>query len=383
MGMRVRVAFACLLFALSLLVILPAPNLPLWILTVGVTEWGHWPALVTLLLLTSEWRWGRGVGRLITSVLCVIAISLFVLPLFQAIPIAHRLPDGLRAAFGPRQDDNRLPSAPLRFARLWWPSFSEGVQVQSLHYNAEDGTPLALDYFSDSTLGDRPCILVVHGGAWHTGNARELQGWNYILARLGYRVASISYRLAPNYHWPAQKHDVLSALAYLKANASPLGIDPHQFILLGRSAGAQIVLATAYAVHDSSIRGCVASYPPTDMDFDYGTAARHSILDAHQVIGQFLGGTPDRIPDLYRDASPLQLADADSAPTLLAQGSRDEIVWIENSRKLRDRLEELHRPVYLLEMPWATHGFDANPSGPGGQLEYYAITWFISAVLKK
>ena len=59
----------------------------------------------------------------------------------------------------------------------------------------------------------------------------------------------------------------------------------------------------------------------------------------------------------------------------------DELVWIENSRRLRDRLQQLHRPAYLLELPWATHGFDANPQGPGGQLEGYAMRWFLAAVL--
>jgi acetyl esterase/lipase len=94
-----------------------------------------------------------------------------------------------------------------------------------------------------------------------------------------------------------------------------------------------------------------------------------------------LGGTPEQVPGIYHDASPCQLVGPKSPPTLITQGTRDELVWIENSRKLRDRLLEAHRAVFLLELPWATHGFDVNPSGPGGQLELYSIKWFMKSVL--
>ena len=379
-GVRFRFALALIGFALSCFVVVPAPNLLLWIVTIGVTEWGYWLALVLSAVLCCELYWGRGWRRILTSALCGIAVILCLAPVLEARRIAGDLPRDLTQACGPLGKDFSTMPQPFTFSKLLWPGQRPRIQTKLCHYQADDGTSLELEFFSDASAGNLPCVVVVHGGAWHTGNIRELRAWNFLIAALGYRVASVSYRLAPKYPWPAQKHDLQSALTYLKVNSSQLGVDPNRFVLLGRSAGAQIALATAYDSHDKSIRGCVASYPPTDMDFDYGTAANHSILDAHKVVGQFLGGTPSQLPDLYRDASPLQLASSDSPPTLMAQGTRDEIVWIENSHKLRDRLMQLRRPVYLLEMPWATHGFDANPVGPGGQLEFYAIIRFLSFV---
>jgi acetyl esterase/lipase len=376
-----RLAIATLLFALGLLVVVPAQNLVMWIMTVGVTEWGQWLVLVALVLLAWELWCACGKCRFITSFLCVLAIGLFVLPFMEAISISHELPGGLKQAFGPRPTDSGVPPGPLRWTRLWGSFQRSDVKQQSLQYPGGDGTPLALDFYSNGTPGERPCIIVVHGGSWHTGNEKELGAWDPRLASLNYRVASIAYRLAPQSRWPAQKEDLVAALKYLKAHAVDLGVDPNQFILLGRSAGAQIILATAYGIHDPSIRGCIACYPPTDMNFDYGTGTTHSILDGHHVISQFLGGKPDEVPENYRDASPMDLVGPETPPTLLAQGTRDEIVWIENSRRLRERLIEGRRPVYLLEMPWATHGFDANPSGPGGQLEFFAMTWFMGSVL--
>jgi acetyl esterase/lipase len=298
----------------------------------------------------------------------------------EGLFVAAQLPTALSKAFGP--DEALSASAsPLKFSKLCWSQRPLGKKKGSFTYHTADGTPLRIDFFSDDSADDRPCIVIVHGGSWHSGNPEELKSWNVILSGLGYRVAAISYRFAPAHVWPAQKQDLLAAIAYLKEHASELKIDPTRLVLLGRSAGAQIVLATAYAAKDPSIRGCIASYAPTDMDFDYGPAASHSFLNAHKVLGQFLGGTLSEKPDVYKHASPLQLANSHSPPTLLAQGTRDEIVWIENSRKLRDRLKQLHRPVFLLELPWATHGFDANPNGPGGQLEFYAMRWFLEATV--
>jgi acetyl esterase/lipase len=381
MAARFRLTGASLLLLLSCFVVFPAPNLLFWIVTIGVTEWGHWLAVISLALLGCELRWGRGWYRVLTCIACGMVFVLCSVPFLEAMPIGTRLPGELTAAFGSEAKPFNSYARPLAFSGLWHSSSPSGIKAQMLHYQGKDQNPLELEFFSDSATGERPCIIVVHGGAWHTGDLRQLRAWNFTLANLGYRVASVSYWLAPQYPWPAQKRDVLSALSYLKANASQLGIDPNRFVLLGRSAGSQIALATAHDAHDSSIRGCIASYTPSDMKFDYGTAAEHSILDAHKVVGQFLGGTPDQKPELYRDASPLQLVSADSPPTLLSHGTRDEIVWIENGHKLRDRLIELHRPVYLLELPWATHGFDANPNGPGGQLEAYAIRSFLAWVL--
>jgi hypothetical protein len=36
----------------------------------------------------------------------------------------------------------------------------------------------------------------------------------------------------------------------------------------------------------------------------------------------------------------------------------------------------------LLRLPWATHGCDANISGPCGQVSTYAIERFLAAVME-
>ena len=41
-------------------------------------------------------------------------------------------------------------------------------------------------------------------------------------------------------------------------------------------------------------------------------------------------------------------------------------------------MRENGRPYFHLYLPWATHGCDANLSGPSGQLSLYAIDRFVA-----
>ncbi|MDQ5980904.1 MAG: hypothetical protein QG602_3882, partial [Verrucomicrobiota bacterium] len=67
----------------------------------------------------------------------------------------------------------------------------------------------------------------------------------------------------------------------------------------------------------------------------------------------------------------------DSPPTLLVHGYPDRLVWYRHSRRLAARLTELGVPGTHVELPWATHAFDYNPDGPGGQVADAAITEFL------
>jgi acetyl esterase/lipase len=195
-------------------------------------------------------------------------------------------------------------------------------------------------------------------------------------------VAAINYRLAPAHPWPAQRDDVLAALAWLKAHARQLDLDPHRLVVLGRSAGGQIATAVAYGAHDPDIRGVIALYAPHDMKFVWGVSREDDALNSIKLMRQYLGGppdTPERVA-LYDSASGQLLAQADSPSTLLIHGYPDTLVWYRHSRRLAARLQELGVAHTHLELPWATHALDFNPDGPGGQLADSAIQEFLDRV---
>ena len=169
---------------------------------------------------------------------------------------------------------------------------------------------------------------------------------------------------------------------YLREHAAGLRIDPRQFVLLGHSAGGQIAEAVAYGAHDPTIRGCIAFYSPADMHYAYEFARADDILNSLRLVRQYLGGTPTEVKSNYDSASGILLAEKDSPPTLLIHGFRDELVWFRQSVRLDARLTALGTPHYFVRLPWATHAFDFNIHGPGGQISTYAVETFLAAVTR-
>ena len=193
-------------------------------------------------------------------------------------------------------------------------------------------------------------------------------------------MAAISYRLAPKFQWPAQRDDVLAAIAFLKAHAAELGLDATRLILLGRSAGGQIAEAVGYTAGDPAIRGVVGLYAPSDLIFGYENAREDDILKSPALMRQFLGGTPESARANYESASALLHVGPKSPPTLLLHGTIDALAWYRHSVRLDARLAEHGVPRALVLMPWASHGFEFNLQGPGGQLTTFALEWFLARV---
>ncbi|CAF1028351.1 unnamed protein product [Rotaria sordida] len=174
--------------------------------------------------------------------------------------------------------------------------------------------------------------------------------------------------------------DTAAALTYLRQHADELNIDQNNFVLLGRSAGGQIALLAAYTVQQSGIKGVINFYGPADMIWGYMTPTNPLVLDSRQTLARYIGGDYFEMPDKYAASSPIEFVNRQTVPTLTFHGLTDSLVFYEHSRRLDAKLHQNDVPHYYLELPWATHGFDYNLNGPGGQLSTYAIDYFLNVV---
>jgi acetyl esterase/lipase len=90
-------------------------------------------------------------------------------------------------------------------------------------------------------------VLWVHGGGYHTGDkANQIQRKVALLTARGYVFASVNYRLTragdpASAHWPDHFRDVAAAVAWTRRHIRRWGGDPRRIVLLGHSAGADIV----------------------------------------------------------------------------------------------------------------------------------------------
>jgi acetyl esterase/lipase len=380
-----RLSFALLCLLVSLLAVFPAPTTRLWMLAIGVTEWGHVLALISLVPLLPGWR-GSKIGR-IAAVAGIAAAMLSLTPLLRSIPVAHKLPAQLNNAFGEAPlmagVDSQTQSTPLSVRGLILGVSLPSVSKKSLVYVVRDSESLTLDLFQGSgEHAPTPCLIVIHGGSWQNGDSTELDPLNSYLAARGYTVASVNYRLGPEHPFPAALEDVRAAINYLKANAAVLGLDAGRFVLLGRSAGGQLALLSAYTAHDPSIRGVVSLYGPADLIYAYAHPANPMVFDSRGALEAYLGGNPDQARSQYDAASPINFVGADTPPTLLIHGGRDELVSPAQSERLAGVLESAGRQRLLLILPWATHGCDFNFSGPCGQISTFAVERFLARVNK-
>lgn len=381
---------ALLLVAVSLLTMVRAPDwMWAWKLTILAGEFGHWLLILPLVLALLNAARPLGDGRTLTLGLCAIAFGCLLRPVYSAYWLSENLPAELTVAFGGKTP----PDTVFEFSRLYSRGRMPRAAMTTEVFSRPQGVELPLDFYapvrrsisSSPVVAPRgaPCIVMIHGGGWDGGDSTELAGWDARWASRGYAVAAINYRLAPNAIWPAQREDVLAAIAWLKANAARLGLDPTRIVLIGRSAGGQLAAAVGYGARDPAIRGVVALYAPQDMPFVWSVSREDDALNSAKLMRQYFGGPlTDQNRELYVSASGQWLARADSPPTLLIHGQLDTLSWDRHSERLAVRLAELGVPHYYLHLPWATHGFDYNPDGPGGQLADYAIDRFLTMVMR-
>ena len=371
---------ALLSLAIALLAIMRPPTVALLKLSVGATEFGHWFVLLPLLaLILGPWR---GWAGLASAPPALGACALFLSSAFRAQRLARTLPDEIDRALdvpaSAASDDPR----PFAWRRLWFARAVTPVNVELREFAEHGGAKLALHFYRSPARTPAPCVIVIHGGGWESGSPDEFAACNHLLARRGYAVAAIQYRFAPRWPWPAQREDVLAALRCLKEHAAELGIDAQKFVLMGRSAGGQIAKAAAYSARDPAIRGCIAFYAPADMHFAHEFARDDDIISSLGLVLRFMGGPPAQARENYDSASGILLADRTSPPTLLLHGRRDPFVWYLQSQRLAARMQAVGVPHFFLDLPWATHGFDFAPHGPGGQLSAYAVGRFLAAVTR-
>lgn len=372
---------------LSLWIVVPAPTMTLLTLGVGAPEVSPWLILlnaIALLLNVREISQGWLAKIAIGGSLCALLLSL--LPLAQ-FPAAHRQAEQtLETTIGP----NYLSSLPAAQTDQFRPSpFSlwdafRGIpslpirQTNAIPFAQPNGVPLILNLYQPMTSGHYPALIVIYGGAWQRGTPANDEAFSRYMAARGYVVVAIDYRHAPRYPFPAQLDDVNTAISFIQAHATEYEIDGDRIVVMGRSAGAHLAMLAAYQPQAPKLRAVINYYGPINLTSGYYNVPSPDPIGSRATLRAFLGGTPDELPELYRQASPYTYATMPVPPTLLIYAKRDHIVQAKFGQAMSDRLQQSGNSATYLEIPWAEHAFDAVFNGVSNQLALYHTERFLA-----
>ncbi len=203
----------------------------------------------------------------------------------------------------------------------------------------------------------RPAIVIVHGGAWMSGDKWTLASHSRLLARHGFVVVTINYRLAPQHKFPCQVDDVRQALIWTADHAQEYAIDLNRVGMFGYSAGGHLSALVALLADEPMAAQQQASQweandprwkklPTVNAVCIGGPPCDFTNLPIDNTsMAYFLGGSRRQVPKIYQSASPLTHVSANDPPVQIIHGDADFMVPIANSRKLYRKLKLAGRDV--------------------------------------
>jgi acetyl esterase/lipase len=245
------------------------------------------------------------------------------------------------------------------------------------------------DRFPDETVLDiyapppastpRPAVLVIHGGGWAPGvyrNSMMFQAGRFAAA--GYVTLNIEYRLTPDGQYPRAVQDCYCALAYARAHATELGIDPARIAGLGYSAGGHLVSMLGVDRDPDVQPDCAvaagAPVEPLAAVISGAGVEDMAALPEVSAVTAFMGGSSDQVPDAYHAASPLSHVAPGDPPYLFVSGDDDWFVdFTDQDEPMIAALAAVGTPTHLLRVPGGGHIWNRGVDGSSWEVPLTSI----------
>ncbi len=358
--------------------------------------------------------------------------------------IVTRRQDGLTRAFGAGWEQRIPPELRSRLGKKRYQLFQPaspavpGMRDVDLGASGSTDDRLLCDIWEPPEGVPRSglAVLYFHGGLWQALDKDFLtQPLFRRLANQGHVLMDVAYSLAPGAELNRMLGDVKQAILWMKAHAPEYKLDPGRIVLMGVSGGAHLALLAAYApghpafqlvdpFADMSVRAVISMFGVTDLSAfftEYGRSNpkqpgtsmqmpealrprvfnktpldrmmtrmrafpeyRYSNMPGGALLlVNLMGGTLKEIPEVYRQASPLQYVGPHCPPTLQVFDAQDFVVDASHGRRLHQALCDAGVPSVYLEYPETVHGFDqyigvSRRIAPAGQAVTYELERFLA-----
>jgi acetyl esterase/lipase len=270
--------------------------------------------------------------------------------------------------------------------------------ITDLVYAEINGRQLLADiYLPRMKKEPLPVIIWLHGGGWRFGDRKLGPDFTRYFASKGYAMVSIDYRLSDEDTFPAQIHDVITAIRWVKTIAAEYGLDGNKIGLWGSSAGGHLASLAAttepnqfigenplYSEMTSEVQAVAIGYGPMNfLQIDeqrelYGISEEDpesvqipkdkKTSDPDSFESLFLGAPILTCPERVKEANPLTYVKSGLPPFLIMHGLNDVAVPAQQSKLFYQELVDKENNVSLYLINGLGHGFlnrtDLDEGGP-------------------
>jgi acetyl esterase/lipase len=268
-------------------------------------------------------------------------------------------------------------------------------RTEDVIYGRKYGMALTMDVFTPPKTNGAAIIFVVCGG-WMSLHKDITPSFFSEPLKRGFTVFAVVLAGQPKFTIPEMVSDLNRAVRYIRYHAAEYGVDPKRFGISGCSAGAHLALLQGVAgtlgdvnaqdpINRESSRvqavACVAG--PTDF-LNYGKedavqlgtgvlkdyAAPFDFQTFDKTAKRF-----NRVTDeaerraIAKQISPITYVSSDDPPVLIVHGDADEIVPIQQSKKIIEKLRAVGVKAELMVKPGAGHVFLLPPDMFAGWFE--------------
>lgn len=231
--------------------------------------------------------------------------------------------------------------------------------IQNISYGNNNAYKMDLGLPGNRTAATK-IVVVIHGGAWSSGDKSDLNFVTLGLKARGFAVANINYRLSPQSddNYSMQLDDIDSVISFLNQKAAYYMFNPNQMYITGHSAGAHLSLSYAYTRNSTGkIKAAAGMASPTNL---FNAAYYNTVIDG-PLITPYLGAPLNSSSEQrYKDCSPYFHVNKNTVPTILFQGDWDVIVQKEQATNLGYLLTQNGIPNKVIIYPFVFHDWWTN-----------------------
>lgn len=258
-------------------------------------------------------------------------------------------------------------------------------RMEEVIYGRKDGMALTMNVLTPkATSNNRGIILAVSAGL-RSSFDMALE-WSASMAQpylmKGYTVFEVCHGSAPKYNNQEIISDMHRAVRYIRYHADKFNIDPGKLGMTGASSGGflSLMMGTTGAEADATakdpvdrvpgnVQAVACFFPPTDF-LNFGKPGKVSLgtdeLSDFKAAFEFRSWNrelkrfepitdPSKLLEIGREISPVYHVTAQSAPTLIAHGDKDELIPLQQSTSLIQKMKEANVPCELMIKPGGTH----------------------------